>query len=377
MRISCRWVCSWWSAVRPGVPGRCWPTRRGRSKRRTRSACWSPVRRRRPRSRCRAWSLSRSRTWGPAARPSSASGVRRRCCSRSPAGSRSCGGPHSARRHRAACPRCCRAARVLPPPASPRTVGLGALLVAGSLVVRHTRVTELSSQVGGGWAGVPILALGVMAAPNAVVAGDVLSRRPWFRGRLRHRRRARRARRRSRRAAEFPAARCRPGRPRRGVLRAGRCWSSPRSSPGWPWLGSSAAPAGSGSGCAMPCCPRPWPAWLMAVLAWQGGWLDRQRPPRDDRSVAGARRARGRRGDRGPRRRRAVRARAVAAAASGPHRVVVAGRDRRTGRTRSGQGPPRRRRQGRADVSRQAQGGATRPVRAEKTKPSEKGKRAG
>lgn len=46
----------------------------------------------------------------------------------------------------------------------------GALLVAAALAVHHGRVEELSHQVGGGWSGVPVLVLGVLAAPNAVVA---------------------------------------------------------------------------------------------------------------------------------------------------------------------------------------------------------------
>lgn len=47
----------------------------------------------------------------------------------------------------------------------------GALLVAAALAVHHGRVEEISHQVGGGWGGVPILVLGVLAAPNAVIAG--------------------------------------------------------------------------------------------------------------------------------------------------------------------------------------------------------------
>lgn len=47
----------------------------------------------------------------------------------------------------------------------------GALLVAAALAVHHGRVEELSHQVGGGWGGVPVLLLGVLAAPNAVIAG--------------------------------------------------------------------------------------------------------------------------------------------------------------------------------------------------------------
>ncbi|SHG01633.1 hypothetical protein SAMN05443575_1135 [Jatrophihabitans endophyticus] len=47
----------------------------------------------------------------------------------------------------------------------------GALLVGGALVLHHDRVTALSHEVGGGWSGVPVLLLGVLAAPNATVAG--------------------------------------------------------------------------------------------------------------------------------------------------------------------------------------------------------------
>jgi hypothetical protein len=56
----------------------------------------------------------------------------------------------------------------------------GALLVAGSLVVHHDRVSELSRQVGGGWGGVPILLLGLLAAPNAVIAGASYLAGPGF-----------------------------------------------------------------------------------------------------------------------------------------------------------------------------------------------------
>lgn len=49
-------------------------------------------------------------------------------------------------------------------------LGVGALLVAASLVVHHAQVMALSRQVGGGWSGVPVLVLGLLAAPNAVIA---------------------------------------------------------------------------------------------------------------------------------------------------------------------------------------------------------------
>jgi hypothetical protein len=59
-------------------------------------------------------------------------------------------------------------------------LGAGALLVAGSLVVHHGRVETLSGQVGGGWSGVPILLLGVLAAPNAAIAGASYVAGPGF-----------------------------------------------------------------------------------------------------------------------------------------------------------------------------------------------------
>jgi hypothetical protein len=59
-------------------------------------------------------------------------------------------------------------------------LGIGAVLVAGSLVVHHGRVEELSRQVGGGWGGVPILLLGLLAAPNAAIAAATYLAGPGF-----------------------------------------------------------------------------------------------------------------------------------------------------------------------------------------------------
>jgi hypothetical protein len=56
----------------------------------------------------------------------------------------------------------------------------GALLVAGSVVVHHAQVEALSRQVGGGWAGLPVLLLGLLAAPNAVIAGAAYLAGPGF-----------------------------------------------------------------------------------------------------------------------------------------------------------------------------------------------------
>lgn len=59
-------------------------------------------------------------------------------------------------------------------------LGGGALLVAGALVVHHDRVEELSRQVGGGWSGLPVLLLGLLAAPNAALAGASYLLGPGF-----------------------------------------------------------------------------------------------------------------------------------------------------------------------------------------------------
>jgi hypothetical protein len=56
----------------------------------------------------------------------------------------------------------------------------GAVLVAGSLVLHRGEVETLSHHVGGGWSGVPILLLGVLSAPNAVVAGVAYLSGPGF-----------------------------------------------------------------------------------------------------------------------------------------------------------------------------------------------------
>jgi hypothetical protein len=56
----------------------------------------------------------------------------------------------------------------------------GALLVAGALVLHHGRVSALSAEVGGGWGGVPVLLLGVLAAPNAAIAAASYLAGPGF-----------------------------------------------------------------------------------------------------------------------------------------------------------------------------------------------------
>lgn len=56
----------------------------------------------------------------------------------------------------------------------------GALLVAASLVLHRDQVETLSNQVGGGWGGLPILLLGALAAPNAVIAGASYLAGPGF-----------------------------------------------------------------------------------------------------------------------------------------------------------------------------------------------------
>ena len=56
----------------------------------------------------------------------------------------------------------------------------GAVLVVGSLAVHHHQVETLSREVGGGWSGAPVLLLGVLAAPNAVIAGAGYLAGPGF-----------------------------------------------------------------------------------------------------------------------------------------------------------------------------------------------------
>lgn len=56
----------------------------------------------------------------------------------------------------------------------------GALLIAVSLALHSGRVTHLSSQVGGGLSGVPVLVIGVLAAPNAVVGASSYLAGPGF-----------------------------------------------------------------------------------------------------------------------------------------------------------------------------------------------------
>jgi hypothetical protein len=56
----------------------------------------------------------------------------------------------------------------------------GALLVGASLLLHRDAVETISRQVGGGWGGVPVLLLGVLAAPNAAVAGAAYLAGPGF-----------------------------------------------------------------------------------------------------------------------------------------------------------------------------------------------------
>ena len=50
-------------------------------------------------------------------------------------------------------------------------VAAAALLTGASLLVHHGQVEAISGQAGGGWSGVPVLALGILSAPNAVISG--------------------------------------------------------------------------------------------------------------------------------------------------------------------------------------------------------------
>ncbi|HEV7204035.1 MAG TPA: DUF6350 family protein [Jatrophihabitans sp.] len=56
----------------------------------------------------------------------------------------------------------------------------GAALVAGSLIVHHARVGQLTGQVGGGWSTLPVLLLALLAAPNAAIAGASYLAGPGF-----------------------------------------------------------------------------------------------------------------------------------------------------------------------------------------------------
>ncbi len=56
----------------------------------------------------------------------------------------------------------------------------GALCVAGSLVLHAADVEGLAAQVGGGWGAAPVLLLGLLAAPNAAIAGASYLAGPGF-----------------------------------------------------------------------------------------------------------------------------------------------------------------------------------------------------
>lgn len=56
----------------------------------------------------------------------------------------------------------------------------GAAVTAGALVVHREQVEVLSREIGGGWSGVPVLLLGILAAPNAVIAGASYLAGPGF-----------------------------------------------------------------------------------------------------------------------------------------------------------------------------------------------------
>jgi len=59
-------------------------------------------------------------------------------------------------------------------------LGAGAVLAGASIVWHRERVEFLSQQVGGGWSGVPVLLLGVLAAPNAAIAASSYLAGPGF-----------------------------------------------------------------------------------------------------------------------------------------------------------------------------------------------------
>ncbi|MCU1656265.1 MAG: hypothetical protein JWO57_921 [Pseudonocardiales bacterium] len=57
---------------------------------------------------------------------------------------------------------------------------MSAVLVCGSLAVHGARVEALSREVGGGWGGVPVLLLGLLSAPNALIGGASYLAGPGF-----------------------------------------------------------------------------------------------------------------------------------------------------------------------------------------------------
>ena len=59
-------------------------------------------------------------------------------------------------------------------------VGAGALLVAASLLAHAGQVSQLSRMVGGGVSGIPLLVVGVLCAPNAVIAAASFLAGPGF-----------------------------------------------------------------------------------------------------------------------------------------------------------------------------------------------------
>jgi hypothetical protein len=56
----------------------------------------------------------------------------------------------------------------------------GAALVGGSVALHGGTVEDLTRSVGGGWGGVPVLLLGILAAPNAAIAGSAYLAGPGF-----------------------------------------------------------------------------------------------------------------------------------------------------------------------------------------------------
>ena len=59
-------------------------------------------------------------------------------------------------------------------------LGVGAILTAASLVGHAATVERLSASVGGGLAGVPLVLVGILTAPNAVIAGSAYAAGPGF-----------------------------------------------------------------------------------------------------------------------------------------------------------------------------------------------------
>ena len=187
-------------------------------------------------------------------------------------------------------------------------VAMGALLAVASLVLHHSAAERLSHSVGGGLGGVPVLLLGVLAAPNVAIAGAAYLAGPGFALGVGHARRP--VQHDARAAAGVPGARrcpvrsAEPGRlddgradtaarrdrrrparvPRRGLVRRGWPQHSPvpavRASP-CSCSGGRAVARSATDGCTSSVhrrgsSARPWPRerrrWRCSLWRLAAGW---------------------------------------------------------------------------------------------------------